>query len=510
MISVADNTVTVRQARLLRSMPLVWAIILLIALVSIPLHLDHTSPDVSWLITVAEKVMAGKTLYVDILETNPPLPALLYLPAVVGGRAVGLSPETALIIIVYVAGLLTLLLTAWILGTGKESSSTPHFQILLAAAVILFILPSDAFAQRDYIAAMFALPMMAVFIAHADSGEWARPGARVIATVLAAFTLAIKPPIFALPGLFVFVFYLAKTRSLKFSLTSGIVPAGVLAVLITAGSLAVFPQYFGKVWDLVLHVYVPAKSYPLAFLKSIGFLSVAACVVIIMRGNLGTTVRLLQCAASGFLAAYLVEGKWFAYQLYPAAFFTFLATTTAISRQVSAIAPAARVARIIAAGLGALALVAISAAMLIGFRDKGVETLGHNWGKNFQHATMLMITPDHAMAFPLVRQLKGDWVGRTHSEWVARYTLFMLDHYKLAPARRQELLNYHQWDLKEVLQCIAEKKPEIIIVDVRPQRKWLIEELRSLKPDFLAAYTLVAREGPVNVFRRSKNRTTAK
>ena len=42
-----------------------------------------TGSDVSWLIVVAERVFDGQRLYVDIIESNPPMAVFIYLPAVV-------------------------------------------------------------------------------------------------------------------------------------------------------------------------------------------------------------------------------------------------------------------------------------------------------------------------------------------------------------------------------------------------------------------------------------------
>jgi hypothetical protein len=56
-------------------------------------HLVAANTDVSWLITVAEKVLDGGRLYVDIIETNPPASILLYLPFVALAR--GFAPPPA-------------------------------------------------------------------------------------------------------------------------------------------------------------------------------------------------------------------------------------------------------------------------------------------------------------------------------------------------------------------------------------------------------------------------------
>ena len=53
-----------------------------------------TNTDVSWLITVGEKVLDGQRLYVDLLEVNPGLRVSLF-PGGVDERAVGLRAKSA-------------------------------------------------------------------------------------------------------------------------------------------------------------------------------------------------------------------------------------------------------------------------------------------------------------------------------------------------------------------------------------------------------------------------------
>src|SRR5665213_566993 len=62
--------------------------------------------DVSWLMTASERMLAGQRLYTDILETNPPLSTLLYLPWVWLGQVTGIAAEG-----IVIAATLTL---AWV------------------------------------------------------------------------------------------------------------------------------------------------------------------------------------------------------------------------------------------------------------------------------------------------------------------------------------------------------------------------------------------------------------
>ena len=194
---------------------LFWGAMLLILLVSILLRGD-ANPDVSWLITMCERILDGERAYIDIFETTPPVPMLLYMPGVVFARLTSVTPEAATFAFAYASALVSLGLSARILPDYVADGGQSKWLVLLPAAVILFILPIDAFAEREYFAAAFALPMVSVFVRHAHEDVWPPLWERILAAVLAGLTIAIKPPLFALPGIVVAGYYWSQTRSLSF------------------------------------------------------------------------------------------------------------------------------------------------------------------------------------------------------------------------------------------------------------------------------------------------------
>ena len=58
-----------------------------------------TKDDISWLIINAQALIDGKELYKDIVETNPPLSVLLYVPAVLIEYLTGLRAGVGSIVI---------------------------------------------------------------------------------------------------------------------------------------------------------------------------------------------------------------------------------------------------------------------------------------------------------------------------------------------------------------------------------------------------------------------------
>ena len=92
------------------------AAMLALAVSSIALRGEAT-PDVSWLITMCERILNGERAYVDIVETTPLAPMLLYMPGALLAKAVGGAPEFWTFAFAYASALGSLWLAARILPT---------------------------------------------------------------------------------------------------------------------------------------------------------------------------------------------------------------------------------------------------------------------------------------------------------------------------------------------------------------------------------------------------------
>ena len=486
--------------------PVFWGVVLVIMAASVSLHLASPTPDVSWLITVCEKIRAGAVAYIDILETNPPVPVLLYMPAVVAGQTLGVTPESALTVITYLCGLLILALTGRILPEDPPERSGTTAVLLLTAVVILFVACSDSFAQREYFAAMFALPMVAVFIRHLETGDWPPLAERAIAAVLAGLTVAIKPPLFALPGLVIFAWYLWRTRSLAFAVRSGLVPAGILAVLMTAASFYWFPHYLDKVGPLMRDVYVPARSEALAFLADPSFIATSCFIIIFALAALvkkySATEFILFLTGMIFFTIYFVQRKYFPYHMYAATVFLSMSCSLIAFRQEATARHDNRTFRNLSRIVFTAGVAGSFVLAFVGFRDASARMPDLSWAAKYHHPTVMAITPDLAAAFPLAREIGGRWVDGTHSAWVARYTRFMLARGGLSMARQQQLRRYHDEDLRRLLGSLEKNRPELILVDLLPAYAWLMTELKAMQPGFLDRYVPVVEEGRIDVLQR--------
>ncbi len=473
--------------------------------VSIALRGEAT-PDVSWLITMCERILRGERAYIDIFETTPPVPMLLYMPGVLAAKLTGMSPEAGTYAFAYASTAVSLWLSWRILPEYVVEGGQSRWLVLMPAAVVLLILPRDVFAQREYFAAAFSLPIVAVFIRQAQTNEWPEFWDRMGAAALGGMALAIKAPLFALPGVFVAAYTFWRTRSLSFLLPSGLLTAGVIGLLLTVASLAPFPDYLGEVSVVMREVYVSIRFPPSLILADKGWLGVMACLGLALtlsaREKPPVAVVLTSLAATGFLTAYFIQGKYVYYHVFPSAPFAAIAAAILVFRLVREYIRAPDAS-------GALAsvvyLVALACAVPLFFAGFDAQTpLMHDvsWAKALSHPRALAVTPMGRVSFPLARRIGAVWVGRTHSQWIAGLTSVALQVGGLSDEERRRYLDWHERDLKGILKEIREKSPEIIITDTSPNWSWLRRELSTMEPGFLDGYEPIAEEGVIQVLRR--------
>jgi len=78
-------------------------------------HFLAANTDVSWLLTVGERVLDGRRLYIDVVETNPPMAVLVYIPGIAISRVLGLPAEIVTDSLMFAARFISLAIVARIL-----------------------------------------------------------------------------------------------------------------------------------------------------------------------------------------------------------------------------------------------------------------------------------------------------------------------------------------------------------------------------------------------------------
>ncbi len=143
--------------------------------------------DVAWILWLAEEVLAGRELYRDLIEINPPLIVWLSLPIVRLADGLGVSPY-----LVFYVAVLILLVACAVLALRLLPERPAGAELLLA--FVLGPLAGADLGQREHICVGLLMPILALALRRKTSPDAPPPlGAAIAAGILAGVAIALKP-----------------------------------------------------------------------------------------------------------------------------------------------------------------------------------------------------------------------------------------------------------------------------------------------------------------------------
>jgi hypothetical protein len=430
-------------------------------------HLVFGSSDVTWLITADEKMLDGHPLYSEVLETNPPIAPLAYLPAVLIGRALGIAAEQVTDGLVFLAAAVSLGAAVAMLRGSAAARTVNGWPMVLLAFAVLVILPGQTFGQREHIALIAIVPGLAAASLRAH-GERPPLWAWAVAGLGCAVTLAFKPYFAAAVGAGPVVAAL-RQRSLRVLLAPENFIAAVALLAYAVCSALLFPAYFTDVLPLVRDVYLKLHHSFAEMLTSAPsapmYIFYAALITawLFGRGHRGIQANLaiLASAAFGFALAYVAQRKGWPYQAYPMLAVTMLAVGAALLRRPDATGSPPRAGLLVHVAFGLQFL----AALLWFNHVLEIREVVGPVGKLVPHPKLLALSGDPGFGHPLVRMLGGTWVSRQQALWVHLYADYLKRQGGLSA---DELARIDAQVARERANLIADFKrqpPDVIIVD---------------------------------------------
>lgn len=416
--------------------------------------------DVSWWLIVSERMLDGQRLYVDILETNPPIAVSVYWLGVALARLIDVRPEVTTdgLILLLIAA--SLALTWRILQHGSRFGRAAGGALAVWAAALLSILPMYDFGQRDHLALVAMLPALAVYILR-GSRDAVTPAAIVIAGLSAAITMCFKP-YFALPIGFCILAAVAQARDWRVGFAPENWIAAALVVLYGIGIFAVYPEYFTLIYPLVRDVYFLLKSPVLGPAAALWAGSVVIVLALQNRQRKVDTACLVLLAASfGFAVAFFVQRKGWGYQAYPMVALGLMAAACA----VAAIDPERTWSR----GLRAAAVfvvVAMFAKACIGFNASiDVRQVEDQVARLGPHPKILVLSAAAVIGHPMVRTLQGSWVSRQESFWVREIVRRSEIDRSIDPETAARLGVYVARERAGLIEDFRKQPPDVILID---------------------------------------------
>ena len=473
--------------------------------------IGHQNFDNGWLFTVAERVLDGAEPYVDFIESNPPASFLIYMPAVALARLLGTSVEFMVCACLFAGCLGVILFSGRILRRADLLNPAEAGVLLNMSVFVMLFVPGIQFAQREHIAILCLMPLLAIYAARAQAGYCSRMDA-VAAGLMAGIAISIKLH-FALAALVPLFLVVVRRRSPgplfkaeNWAILCVVFAYAALVVLWCPGFLNILP--------MLLDVYVPLKQ-PLEelVLQPTFFTSVViVCGVLLAqrKGRSSIMVAMSLCASVAFMGAYLVQGKGFPNHPLPCVGFALLAASALAAPAIAALlrkgdeAPEWRAQRW-------LILFAFVPMMAAGSYFCGVTFQFMGWEEHPglrvavqklapPHPRLLAASTLFHVGHPVVRQVGGLWVGRPNGLWITEGAQDMIDIGIGDDAYRARLATYIDRDARMLLEDVRGQKPDIILSDIY---RGTAKAMRH--PDIIAAlvdYDQLEKVGDIMIWRR--------
>jgi hypothetical protein len=484
MISVASTTLLL----------VALAVVLFIALRS-PLK-----DDIAWLLYVARRWLAGRELYVDVIEVNPPL--IIWISAIPIRIAGWLktSPET-IAIPFFISAVLGCGVWAACLLRGYSALFADRLPVFAALGTVLLVVPGMELGQREHLLMAAILPYLVLYACRLD-GRRLHWMAALAAGVLAGFGCALKPRYAAV---FVVLECLALLRDpglrgwrLRGGLL-GVMPLAAAGTLAGYGALVLLtcPNYLHRAVPLALALYGATDvSFTQLLGDSLRLLFGEAVAVLLWwwsrrwlpERNLMLTLVAFALAST---VVCFVDGKdWFYHRL-PATIATILALllwigsalahrrSVPLGKQRTFLLPA------FLAGAAVVAFAVASYQRLQPEVEMAVQPEHSTVARleqivREQHARRYIAFSEWiALGFPVVNNTGVAWASRFDSMWALKGELWRV---KFDPAAEQEF-PVRRWVARDFIAGC----PDLAVVDLREGVNY-IAVLSASDPDFARAW----------------------
>jgi len=348
---------------------------------------------------------------------------------------------------------------------------------------VWLLLPEDVFAEREHIAVIAILPLLAVYAARA-SGKSFEGWTRIIAGAGAGLAVVVKP-YFALALILPFFYAASVLRRRPKELFALIFSREHLLIVLIAAAYAAslamwFREYLEVMLPMAQHAYLPVRfpwplliAKPTVILPVVGFATVAA---ITTPGALKPLPLLMALAAVGFWLASLIEGKGWPYHGYPAVALVLIASLiVAIERW-----PRQRSAVWRATTLGLVGGLCVLSA--VSFRPAA-------WYPEFV-ATIARVAPEHPrlMAicgarleylWPISRIVHGEAIG--HGLWVNEVVNALENWGEVDRNERLIVDRYARDERMSFVAALRTQRPNVLIVCNDGWKGWALA-----RPEFAA------------------------
>jgi hypothetical protein len=419
--------------------------------------------DVSWWLTICERMLDGQRLYVDILETNPPMAGSVYMLGVVVARAIHMRPEVVTngLIFLLIAASLALTWRALRLSSLRERAGGAA---AIWAVVLLTVLPMYDFGQREHLALVAMLPALAVYILRANR-ERVAPWAILIAGLCAATTMSFKP-YFVFAAGFCILAAAAQARDWRVLFAPENWIAAALVVIHALCIVAFYPEYFTLIYPLARDVYLLANLPLLVILPTsatmLWLLAIMVTLALQSRRQKADAATLVMMAGSlGFAVSFFMQAKGWGYHAYPMVALGLLAAGWALAAGGDGQAgsrPLRAGAMLLVALIFANGCFRFATSIDTRLVREEITLIG-------PRPKILMLSAANDIGHPTVRELGGTWVSRQQALWVREVVRRALRDGTIDQPTADRLATYVARERAGLIDDFRKQPPDVLVID---------------------------------------------
>lgn len=365
--------------------------------------------DSYWIIYSTEYMLKGATLYIDIVETNPPLIFLISMLPVKVAHYFSLQMTTVYIAYVTLLSFFSYHLVRQLLLESKRFNSVQTELISYMSLVVLLLVPSGDFAQREHFMVIFVLPY--IIMSMLNERRSFTSTTVVSVALFAALGFNLKPHFFLL-FIILELLHVRKMGSLKYIFRKEIFIISISALVYLLFIYVFFREYIDFAIPLAIEAYSGVFNgsftglifnYDMMF----GLISIVYIAIFAYKRERSDLTTLL-LAILGFLTIYFMQHKGWHYHILP---FTMITTFSVLYVMVVYI----KREDYKFLGIWVVVLIMIlNQNIYVNRFTKLHETLS----KMQKNVPVVIYTTQMAMGLPIVVRNSQEWASRFLSLWM--------------------------------------------------------------------------------------------
>ncbi len=286
------------------------------------------NPDTAWLVYAAQRVAQGQKLYVDIMETNPPLIIWLSLPAVYLGNWLRVNPAIIFQCFVTAISLISVYLVGLAIKKHNFFADKLNYNIIIIYIVFgLFLLTPAIYGQREMLFIALVLPYLFISRSSVVCNL-----SSIIMVLMAAIGFAIKPFFLLLWGMNELVIACERRKiSTIFAWHNWFI--GLFQIAYLTAVYFITPEYITDLFPALMATYFTFQAPWWDLIRPILKITVPTIIAVLLAKlsgeykNLALRIAVWLAACVGLI---LVQRKDWLNHLYPMFFMAGLLLSVAL------------------------------------------------------------------------------------------------------------------------------------------------------------------------------------